>query len=567
LSHVERGFVTYVGDDDGLLANALNDAAELLSAERVPALAWKKIQYHWPSHSIETVRNLLAVPLENRLFLCKAKASLRDCARFWTPYFLPVCVQLVREHRRIPPGHAANGEFFGSVTPDVYSGMALASVIDTYLLTTRPLTVNGASGRSNGSSADLYYQAKQEEQAKQKESEIGRFLEENDLPLHPRMPAVIVGSVIAAVLEALLQANDRCFDGGLPIDVAEGFQRIMREIAPQLPQRYEGAVAVLREIGAKTGMEGAVEAAIRRYPNRPMVQNGPAFGIGPDESLLVDAARFGVEDVARAADVASAILGPYVRPAQTRPYRHSAKYASRGLRLMRSRLGSWCWIDDDTTRGTDDVWPERSGGWRRSSSIPARIARSGTARRFSRLRVFPDAGRGAETDGRFVSVPATVPVHEFGALFLSTLGRATDPFGSTVDASTSPHNGIGDDAQRLLPVAYIDYRALRVRVEGMSTVAGDLLSCHCGTRGPLALLSARRRTRGPRPLRRHARSRGTRRPRVSSRACLRLEESVFRGSSDGTRCVQRASRTCCRDDSTVFCGADTARVLRRDGRR
>jgi hypothetical protein len=338
LSHVRRGFVTYVGDDDGLLPNALHDAAGLLAAEKVPALVWKKVQYHWPSHSIETTRGLLSVPLENRLFVCRAKDVLRDAARFWTPYFyLPSVYNSLVELDAFRRVMSRTGDFFGSMTPDVYSAFALPSAIDTYLLTTRPLTVNGASGRSNGANVDLYFQARPEQ------SEIARFLDENDLPLHPRMPVVVIGSVVAATLEALLQANDRVYGGTLSIDMPDAFRRILREVAPSLPARYEAAVGAMREIGAKTGMQSAVEDAIQRHPNRPLAQGAPVYGIAPDQSLTVDAARFGAEDVARAADVAASILGPYVRPAQTHPYRSSAKYLSRGLRLMRSRLDSWCW--------------------------------------------------------------------------------------------------------------------------------------------------------------------------------------------------------------------------------
>ena len=337
MSHVTRGFVTYVGDDDGVLPNALHDAAELLSAEKASALTWKKVHYHWPSHSIEPTRNLMTVPLDNRLFRCTSKDVVRDCARFWTPYFYLPCVYNsfvdVEAIRRVMK---RTGDLFGSVTPDVYSGFALASEIDTYLFTTRPLTINGAAARSNGASADQYFQSRPEQ------SEIARFLGENDIPLHPRMPVVVIGSVVAAVVEALLQANDRCYGGALSIDMPDAFRRIMREVAPSLPTRYEASVAALREIGAKTGMESAVESAIRRHPNQPLPPN-PVYGIGPDQALNVDAARFGVENVARAADVASSILGPYVRPPQAQPYRHSAKYVSRGLRLMHSRLDSWCW--------------------------------------------------------------------------------------------------------------------------------------------------------------------------------------------------------------------------------
>ena len=338
LRHVEGEFVTYIGDDDGLVPNALMDAATLLREYGVAALVWKKAQYQWPSHSMESIRNLLSVPLDNKLFLCDSSTVLRDCVRFWTPYYLLPCIYnsfvSVDAFRRVT---ARTGEFFGSVTPDVYSAFALGSVIDRYLWMTRSLSVNGASGRSNGANVDQFFRSESGQ------TETGRFLAEMDIPLHPQMPAVVVGSVVAAVLEAMLQANDRCFRGALPIDRADAFQRIMREVARQVPPRYEAAVSSLREIGDRTEMSDQAEAAIRKYPNDPVAPVPPPLGMALDDVLTVDISNFGAADVAAAAEVTASILGPYVRPATTRRYRHSAKYASRGLRLVRSRIDSWCW--------------------------------------------------------------------------------------------------------------------------------------------------------------------------------------------------------------------------------
>jgi hypothetical protein len=47
---------------------------------------------------------------------------------------------------------SANKKFFNSIAPDVFSSIALSSVINKYLLTDYPFSVNGASKHSNGTS-------------------------------------------------------------------------------------------------------------------------------------------------------------------------------------------------------------------------------------------------------------------------------------------------------------------------------------------------------------------------------------------------------------------------------
>ena len=337
LAHVKRGFVTYVGDDDGLMPDALTDAASLLTEGRVSALVWKKAQYVWPSSSMPGYPNLLLLPLDNKIFRCDAARVLRDCIRFWTPYFfLPSVYNAFVDFEVFKRIMSRSGAFFHSITPDAYSGFALAGGIDEYLLMTRPLSVNGASGRSNGSSIERYLNTKSGD------AEAARYLSEIDQPLHPKLPVAAIGSIVIPVLEALLQANDRCFDGRLDVDIKQGFRRAMREVAKQSRTRYESVAAALRQIGRETGMVDVVEAAIRRYPNVPVQAAPPQLGAIADV-LTIDASTLGVADVAAAAKVGGAILGPYVRPSVVRNYHHSAKFASRALRLVQPRMKSWLW--------------------------------------------------------------------------------------------------------------------------------------------------------------------------------------------------------------------------------
>ncbi len=84
LSHIKDGFVTYIGDDDdGLLPNAINDISLIIKSTNTSAVSWLKVEYCWPNHIVETMRNSLRICLFNKLFYYNSKTVLRDIKNLW----------------------------------------------------------------------------------------------------------------------------------------------------------------------------------------------------------------------------------------------------------------------------------------------------------------------------------------------------------------------------------------------------------------------------------------------------------------------------------------------------
>lgn len=335
LEHVRGGYVTYIGDDDGFTPDAIRDAANLLAEGSFGGLVWKKAQYCWPSHPTPGRRNALIVPVANYLVRCDARRVAADMADFWTPYFVGPCVyngfvdfEVFRKLTR--PGEP----FFQSVTPDAYSSFALAAGMKEYLYTSRPLSVNGASGHSNGAHAG--------ESLRREDTPAAQYFAENDRPLHPRMPVFVYGSVTGAVLEAALQANDHAWNGALSFDLEKLFGTIIRHATTSIPDRYQAAVQALeKNANGDPRLLRAIATAVRRYPNRPA-----SLDIKPgwsDTELTVDASAFGITEIHAAAALVSRILGPYQPPAASGRYRRSSKYLARALRLARGRVGRTVW--------------------------------------------------------------------------------------------------------------------------------------------------------------------------------------------------------------------------------
>lgn len=157
LGHCRGEFITYIGDDDGFMPDALAKInAFLKSHPCCDALVWDKIDYQWPSHIDESLKNTIYMyfPMDatyelsssrvlNSVINFKEKYTRLPC--IYNAFVRRSCIDQVRSL-------SSNGRFFNSISPDVYSGIALATVMERYCYTSYPLSVNGASGHSNGTS-------------------------------------------------------------------------------------------------------------------------------------------------------------------------------------------------------------------------------------------------------------------------------------------------------------------------------------------------------------------------------------------------------------------------------
>ena len=324
-----ENYVHYLGDDDGLLPGAIADVAALIRDTGTRAVAWKKVEYVWPSGANELWRNVAIIPLQNRLFRYDSAQALRDVRNLWLPYYrCPSLYNSFVDARLLHALRRRDGMFFHSSIPDAYSGFASLADIPSYLYSTRPFSLNGASGKSTGAS---YGGGR----ANAGPREL--FVAEDDMPAHPKLRP-IAGSTIMAVMEALYQANDHALDGRLrmfrPLVVGQFF----RELAGVSAERWADTVARLEAVVAQrpdAALDATISVFRRLFPNRPGVarERGPAYGLDPNQNLWVDLARYDVTDVHAAAAWVGNLLGPYQRPAEIAPYASTDK--------LRQRLGGW----------------------------------------------------------------------------------------------------------------------------------------------------------------------------------------------------------------------------------
>ena len=151
-------FILVLGSDDGLMLHCLKEADRLLRMLDTKLLRWDSVCYNWPDVPAQDVLspNTLLIPLkqtdfyhpirwrDSRQAMLEAANSRISYAELPTVYSSAVHRSLLDSLRQ------RTGRVFHSDCPDVYSGFALAHLVQRYCTLDAPLSINGLSAVSNG---------------------------------------------------------------------------------------------------------------------------------------------------------------------------------------------------------------------------------------------------------------------------------------------------------------------------------------------------------------------------------------------------------------------------------
>jgi glycosyltransferase involved in cell wall biosynthesis len=210
LRHVDAGYFTIIGDDDGLMPEAVSTAANIIRETGTKALVSYVLEYDWPDHQIEKQRNRIFIPrvsrdvedLKPKDEVKRLLASIHggpgvSYSELPTPYRNFISTDVIRAASR-------NGRYFHSITPDVYAAFVNSFVLDRFVRIDQPLAIEGVSGRSNGASQSVGLN----------KSEERRYVQEADVLFHPDL--VYSPSIHLIIAESFLQSRtlfpDACED-------------------------------------------------------------------------------------------------------------------------------------------------------------------------------------------------------------------------------------------------------------------------------------------------------------------------------------------------------------------
>jgi glycosyltransferase involved in cell wall biosynthesis len=216
LSHIDSGWITILGDDDALVPGALKRVSQLIELTGTKAIRSNGAFYSWPS-ILGNKYGRLSFSLRRNFQTVDSRKALLDVLRGNKKYnTLPMLynggfidAELIKKAKSI------SGNFFHSMTPDVYSAMVFALLTDSYIYSYEALAINGASHHSNGTAVFS------RKAINRSYNPSAKFYSEDNIPLHDDIPYADSGNPVtslhACILEAYLQAEKFFRDKYLPV--------------------------------------------------------------------------------------------------------------------------------------------------------------------------------------------------------------------------------------------------------------------------------------------------------------------------------------------------------------
>jgi len=277
LGHATGDYVTILGDDDGMMPDAVEVAERLHRDHPDDVLSWMPFMWVWPDAVVKAVRGLTQIHFgshvevrSSRSFLQDLLASRADFRTLPTLYCSFVPRRLIDDVRS-----RFGGQFFVESSPDIFSGMAVLGTTERFLYSYRPLTVTGLSRHSTGLSH--WYV----------EGEAGdRFYSEHSEQMAAVDPRFRGLGLIVEVMVAncYLKGVQRFFpdDGGLTFDM-EAFLHRVCAYPGRFARRWDEFTACVREMAELNGLDPAQFEL--RPPRRPPGSIGFHYELDPARNL------------------------------------------------------------------------------------------------------------------------------------------------------------------------------------------------------------------------------------------------------------------------------------------
>ena len=229
LDNVKTEWVCIVGDDDSLLPDSVSIAMDLAKKLGVEAIRGNNCNYYWPDRGLDGGFGRLTVPLGRGYEIRSSSAWLSKINRGDSgSYDLPciytggfVKMDVMRDIKK------KSGAYFLSRIPDIYSGIAVSSVIEKFCYSFRPLGIAGSSKHSNGQSQQVLSRSDVKDGDQRTLAAIEFNTEGEPIPYHSLIPLhdgnQIPPNGFVFALESYMQAaklrveNDWCLQRHLAL--------------------------------------------------------------------------------------------------------------------------------------------------------------------------------------------------------------------------------------------------------------------------------------------------------------------------------------------------------------
>ena len=270
LSHADGSHIVFIGDDDAVLPNGLRILAGLIAANDPDIVKWRVLNYQWPDPESRGPGYLKVRPhqQDGRLMRINPRAVLDRFGRAdYRSYHEGGMIYHGCISRRLIDRVVAvsQGPYFRGSSPDVFTSLQALMVTDRPMVNINlPLTLGGASPRSNGAAA----QKAAVSDVAVAGSEFSRFVEEADQdPYQCRLPAACQS--LAMVQLDCLQSAAKLHSSNVQIDREAWKKRIAADIAGFAEPARSKSLDLAREVfGMKITLPPRAEQADISHPTQ-----------------------------------------------------------------------------------------------------------------------------------------------------------------------------------------------------------------------------------------------------------------------------------------------------------
>lgn len=255
LDHVAEGWVMILGDDDGLLPQAVTTLRRAISSHPgLEAISWPYSLFCYPDDRRPATSGLLAMGWQPREQIRSGLGWLKRLADFRSAYYtdLPLAYHGLVHTRLLNRIRHAVGQPIGTRIPDVFFAVAAAAACGRFLRLTESQSLFGSSRHSTGAAS----------QGAGDEAVYRRFEATTQVGIDVGIPRL--RSISSMVLEAILVCRSvGLAPRNLPIDLATAMTRVCLENAT-LPEPADPKV--IEALGRLLGRVDVVRRLRRMSP-------------------------------------------------------------------------------------------------------------------------------------------------------------------------------------------------------------------------------------------------------------------------------------------------------------
>ncbi len=268
LGHATGDYVTFIGDDDGLMPDGCAIAAWLLAKRGIPLLSWAPYAYYWPGYYHPGYRNRLVAAVDFR-FTGEKIGSRGELERFYgfqAHYArLPMIYNSFVRRDVIETMRSNAGRYFLGLSPDVTSGIVNAALTPNFIRLSRPLSISGLSQHSTGHG--LFFRDTDPLGAAPARRDFGAIAKDPRLPDLNALPLFLAND--------MLLVKDRLFPKDAVVQLS--FKGLAQSLATSIndrPELYDQTRRSIEALVAAHDLDPAEIILPARAASRPAIVPG-----------------------------------------------------------------------------------------------------------------------------------------------------------------------------------------------------------------------------------------------------------------------------------------------------